>query len=205
MTFIGALMLPFLFKTAAGAVSLFTTICIVRIIITWVPQINYSAFGRFLSALCDPYLNLFGRIPLRIGAFDFTPMLAIGVLSVVSSVLAHTAQTGRLYLGGIVANILMMLWSIASSVAGFLLIVLIIRLVVLLFFERGRPNYGSIWYNLDAMLNPAVMRIASFFSGGKLISYMSSLLISIGALAALMIGGRLAIGLIIGLVVQIPI
>ena len=80
-------MLPFLFQAAAGAVSLYTTLCIIRIIITWFPQINYSAFGRFLGALCDPYLNLFGRIPLRLGAFDFTPMLAIGALSVLSSVL----------------------------------------------------------------------------------------------------------------------
>ena len=86
-------MLQFLFQAAAGAVSLYTTLCIIRIIITWFPQINYSVFGRFLSTLCDPYLNLFGRIPLRFGAFDFTPMLAIGALSVLSSVLANTART----------------------------------------------------------------------------------------------------------------
>ncbi len=198
-------MLPFLFQAAAGAVSLYTTLCIIRIIITWFPQINYSAFGRFLSALCDPYLNLFGRIPLRIGAFDFTPMLAIGVLSVVSSVLAHTAQTGRLYLGGIVANILMMLWSIASSVAGFLLIVLIIRLVVLLFFERGRSNYNSIWYNIDSTINPVVMRIASFLSGGKIISYRTALIISIAALLLLIISGTIAINPIVNLILKIPV
>ena len=198
-------MLPFLFQAAAGAVSLYTTLCIIRIIITWFPQINYSAFGRFLSALCDPYLNLFGRIPLRFGAFDFTPMLAIGALSVLSSVLANTASTGRIYFGGILAYLMTMLWSIISSVAGFILIMLIVRLVVLIFFERGRSDYNSIWYNIDSTINPVVMRIASFFSGGKIISYRTALIISIAALLLLIISGRIAINLIVNLIVKIPV
>ena len=32
-------------------------ICFVRIMLSWFPGAQYSPVGRFLSSLCDPYLN----------------------------------------------------------------------------------------------------------------------------------------------------
>lgn len=202
----GADLMQFLFKTAAMTVSLYTTLCFVRIIITWFPRAQYSSFGRFLSSLCDPYLNLFGRLPFRFGAFDFTPMLAIGTLSVGSAVLSNISNTGRIYFAGIIANLLSMLWSILSSIAGLFLALLILRLIVLAFIEQGRrPDYGSVWHGIDATLNPLVMKIASRFTGGKVISYQSALLITIAALVTFIIGGWFVQVVLIKLIITIPI
>ncbi len=198
--------MQFLFKTAALAVSLYTALCFARILITWFPRAQYSSLGRFLSALCDPYLNLFGRLPFRFGAFDFTPMLAIGTLSAGSAILSNISRTGRIYFAGIIANLIGMLWSILSSIAGLFLALLILRLIVLVFIEQGRrPDYNSVWYGIDATLNSIVMKIASRFTGGKVISYKSAILITIAAVATFIIGGWFVQIVLINLITTIPI
>jgi YggT family protein len=69
----------------------------IRIILSWVPRIPYNrylaAFLKFVNDVTDPYLNLFRRIlpPVRIGpgALDLSPMVAIFVLIIVSSIVAN--------------------------------------------------------------------------------------------------------------------
>jgi YggT family protein len=68
----------------------------IRIILSWVPRIPYNrylaAFLKFVNDVTDPYLNLFRRVlpPVRIGpgALDLSPMVAIFVLIIVSSIVA---------------------------------------------------------------------------------------------------------------------
>jgi YggT family protein len=69
----------------------------IRIILSWVPRIPYNrylaAFLKFVNDVTDPYLNLFRRVlpPVRIGpgALDLSPMVAIFVLIIVSSIVAN--------------------------------------------------------------------------------------------------------------------
>ena len=68
----------------------------IRIILSWVPRIPYNrylaAFLKFVTDVTDPYLNLFRRVlpPVRLGpgALDLSPMVAIFVLIIVSSIVA---------------------------------------------------------------------------------------------------------------------
>ena len=90
-----------IFRLLASAVSLYGTICFIRIIITWIPSINYSSIGSFLSQLCDPYLYIFAKFPLRVGMLDFTPVISLGLLTLVSSILNDIARSGKIYIGGI--------------------------------------------------------------------------------------------------------
>jgi YggT family protein len=69
----------------------------IRVILSWVPRIPYNrylaAFLKFVNDVTDPYLNLFRRIlpPVRIGpgALDLSPMVAIFLLIIVSSLVAN--------------------------------------------------------------------------------------------------------------------
>ena len=81
---------------AAGAVARFIQVfaavygitLIVYVLTSWV-QLPYSLkpVQRFLYDVCEPYLRLWRRIlPFRAGPIDFSPMVAIIALGVVSQV-----------------------------------------------------------------------------------------------------------------------
>ena len=66
----------------------------IRIILSWIPRMPYhpvlNAVVGFVNDVTDPYLNLFRRFlpPLKVGpgAIDLSPMVAIFVLLIVSSI-----------------------------------------------------------------------------------------------------------------------
>lgn len=179
-------MLRILINTAAGAVSLYSTLCFFRIILTWIPSLNYSAIGKFLSSICDPYLNLFSRLPLRIGMFDFTAMIAIGILYVISSILGNISASGYISLSMILANLLGIVWSIASSIATVIMIIFIVRYLVSI-FSRTSNQYDSPWQRFDDAIRNMVFKICNFFTGGRSISYKTALLIDSIAMLAILI------------------
>lgn len=179
-------MLRILINTAAGAVSLYSTLCFFRIILTWFPSLNYSAIGKFLSSICDPYLNLFSRLPLRIGMFDFTAMIAIGILYVISSILGNISVSGYISLSMILANLLSIVWSIASSIATVIMIIFIVRYLVSI-FSRTSNQYDSPWQRFDDAIRNMVFKICNFFTGGRSISYKTALLIDSIAILAILI------------------
>ena len=192
-----------LFQLLSSAISLYTMICFVRIILTWIPSLQYSSFGRILSAICDPYLNLFrGLRFLRIGMFDLSPALALCVLIAASSILGNIALTQSFTLGGLLAIVLYLLWSVVSSILGFLIILLAIRLIVLLMRKDG---YGSIWDSLDRTLNPIAFRMTSLFTRGRPTPYKNALILAIVTAGAIWIALRVTVTLLIGFCQQLPI
>ncbi|MDE5898795.1 MAG: YggT family protein [Treponemataceae bacterium] len=191
------------FQLSAGIVSMYTLLCFLRIILSWLPSLNYSGFGRFLSAACDPYLNLFRRLPLHIGGLDFSPVLSIGLLTVLSSILGNIARTGRVHFGEILAYLVAMIWSAFSSVAGILLLLLIIRFFVFLFSRRSN-YYNSIWTQIDNTFGPIVFRISSFLTNGRPPTYRNALLVSIITILVLLVCARILISIITTLLIRIP-
>jgi YggT family protein len=60
----------------------------IRILLSWFPTINWlTPPFSWLSQVTDPYLNLFRSIIPPLGGIDFSPMLAIFVLSIVSQLI----------------------------------------------------------------------------------------------------------------------
>ena len=68
----------------------------IRVLLSWIPRMPYNPYLRavvdFVHQVTDPYLNLFRRVlpPVRIGpgALDLSPMVALFVLIIVSSIVA---------------------------------------------------------------------------------------------------------------------
>jgi YggT family protein len=80
--------LTFISSTLGTFVSLYTTILIIRVILTWFPTINwYNQPFAGLSQITDPYLNLFRSVIPPLGGIDFSAMLAIILLQVVGGLL----------------------------------------------------------------------------------------------------------------------
>lgn len=69
-----ALIIHWLFLT-------YTIMLFIRVLSSWIPQFQNSAFIRFISFYTDPYLNLFRRIiPPIGGVLDISPILAFFAL-----------------------------------------------------------------------------------------------------------------------------
>lgn len=180
-----------LFSLFATVVSIYTFLCFLRIIISWIPGLLYSSFGNFLCKLCDPYMNLFSRLPLRIGGLDFSPMISIGLLSLLSSTLENTARTGTLYIGGILASFVGLIWSIIHSLLVILLLAVIIRYFILLF---ARQKYSPFWNSFDSFVTPLIDKITRpFIPKRKFISVKTKFLIAIIELILIIVIGQIAV------------
>ncbi len=187
----------------SAAVTIYTMLCFVDIILSWVPGVKFTSFGRFISAICDPFMNLFSNIPfLRFGNVDFSPMISIGLLSIISSVLSGISRTGRIYFGGILASVIYMLWNVISSVGSLLLILIVIRFIVLL-VKKGQTSEYSGWAQLDRIIGNLSYKITKTFFKGN-VSFQKSLVVSGIVLAVFLFIGRLLINILVNLCYAIP-
>ncbi len=187
----------------SAIINIYTILCVISIILTWFPGAKFTAFGKFLSSICDPYLNLFSKSgKLRIGNIDFSPILAIGILSLLTTILSRITLTGRIFFGGILAAIVSLFWNLGSSLLGILTLIILVRWIVLL-VKKGYTPYDSGWNNVDAMLQKPVYKISSTFSKNP-VSYKTALLISWITLAVILLLGAILSGILIHLCNMLP-
>ena len=60
-------------------------VLIIRIILSWVGADPYNEIVQLIYSMSEPILAPFRRLPLRMGAMDFSPILAFFVLRIVNS------------------------------------------------------------------------------------------------------------------------
>ncbi|MBD0301305.1 MAG: YggT family protein [Tolypothrix sp. T3-bin4] len=71
-----------LITTLITFVTFYSYLLIIRVLLTWFPQINwYNQPFAALSQITDPYLNLFRSIIPPLGGMDFSPILAFFALN----------------------------------------------------------------------------------------------------------------------------
>jgi YggT family protein len=71
---------------------LYSTIILIRVLLTWLPSINWADQPfETVAQLTDPYLNLFRSIIPPVGGFDISSMLAIFALQFAQNFVASQA------------------------------------------------------------------------------------------------------------------
>ncbi len=83
----------------ATFLNIYFVMLIARILLSWFPNLNwYNPPLSFLAQVTDPYLNIFRSFIPPLGGMDFSPMLAIFALQIVSSLFSSAAaQAAYLY------------------------------------------------------------------------------------------------------------
>lgn len=78
--------LPFIVSTAF---ELYEFIIFVYCLLSFIPQLRGSAFGSFVSALVDPFLNLIRRVLpfVSTGFLDFSPIVALILIQLLQKVI----------------------------------------------------------------------------------------------------------------------
>ncbi|MEO1773040.1 MULTISPECIES: YggT family protein [Enterococcus] len=68
-------------------VNLYTVLLVVYALLSWFPGAYQSALGKLLGRICEPFLDLFRRLPLQFGGIDFSVMAAIIALNFIMRIL----------------------------------------------------------------------------------------------------------------------
>ena len=189
----------------SALITVYTVLCFINIIMSWLPGAKFTAFGKFISSLTDPYLQFFSKFRfLTIGHIDFSPIISIGLLSLASSILSGIQSTGRIYFGGILATVIYMLWNIISSILSIFLLFVLIRWIVLL-VNKGNTPYNSPWNQIDSFLQNISYKIAGTFSKNQFsMTYKKSLLITWITLLVVLLLGNFLLRILINLCYSIP-
>lgn len=181
-------MISSLFNTLGFAVKIYSYLCIVYIFLSW---FGTHSRGGFLYEICDPYLSWFRRFRFtQIGMVDFSPILAIGVLSLFSSVLFQIADMRTFSVLGIALNLVGIVWSFFSFLLNFFIIILIIRLVLDFSENYRQGNFADM---LDRFLSPVFVRVHKL-SGGRFMSLRKQIIVCLIVLLIL----RFLLGAFIG-------
>jgi YggT family protein len=175
----------------------------VRIILTWFGGIGAGGFQDLLAKVTDPYLDWFRRFPaFRVGFLDLSPIVALGFLSLVNRIFSVLAFYGTITIGIILAIALQVVWGAVSFFFGFLIIILILRLVCHLLAQNiGNP----FWRIVDAISNPVLYRINRFLFKGRIVNFITGNIAAIASLGIGYIGLKIVFSLISGLVARLPI
>lgn len=196
-------MLQLFFKTCSSVIAVYSFICLIRIFMTWIPQVQNTPFAHVISGITDPYLNWFHRFSFtRIAMMDFSPILAIGILSLGSSLFATLSNAGTITLGIVLAGILNVLWSFFGFFLNFILFFLIIRLVYDFFSRYGSSQF---WTMLDRLLNPLISYITRLFGRGRTMKYRTSLILTLAVTLVVRVGLGYAVMYLSRLLYSLPV
>jgi YggT family protein len=183
--------------------NIYMLIIFIRIILTWFPGFGNSGVINFLSGITDPYLNWFRRFSfLRLGFLDLSPIAALGVLALVNRILGMLATYGRISVGIVLVMALQVLWGVISFILGFLILVLILRLIAFLFRQSGANPF---WNVIDTFSQPVLYRINRLFFRNRIVKHITSLLVSIISLAIIYMAFRFLFALISMLLLRLPV
>jgi len=191
------------FSILAAVIGLYLIIILVRIVLSWFSMSAADKPVEFIKKLTDPYLDLWRRItPIRLGNLDFSVVIAVVVLSFLQSVFRMLSVTGAVTLGNILSIIIISLWSVVSFIAGFFLIIIILRIIAYL---SSRDIHSPFWGTIDSISKPILYRFNRIFYGNKNGNYLKGMILTCLILLAIIIGGRILIILLVNLINGLPV
>ncbi len=189
-------------RIVTAGLSLYMLLIMFRILLTWFQGPSFGRPIELLKSITDPYLGWFRRFQfLRIGNFDFSVIVAIIVLSVLTSITGRLAAAAVVTFGYVLALIIM---RVASAVSFFLVFFLILALIRLIGGAVGVNTSGRVWITLDRLLEPVVHKIILSLSRGKFVSYRNALLFFCGLIVLTLFVGRFLIDGLVNLAGRIP-
>jgi uncharacterized protein YggT (Ycf19 family) len=130
---------------------------------------------------------------------DFSPAVAIIVLSGLSSIAGNIAGGQLVTIGRILAAVVSVCASLVSSILFFLILLVIIRLLVQIF----APNSTfQLWYSLDQILHPLFDRVTKVFGGRQ--TWTASLVFGLIALIIVNMAVSFILRLLVTLLTHLP-
>lgn len=196
------MILQYIFKILSALVTVYWVLCFLRIMTSWLPGVDLGRGGYLLSRTTDPFLSRFSRISwLKLGQFDFSPIFALAILTVLNSVFMNLGASGFITVGKLLGVLLLSLWAAFGFVFSFLAVCALLRVIV----AAARWNsLHAFWRVLDSILNPVLYRINRLIYRGRIINYLQSLVTGFVVLVLIRILGDKLVGLLVRLLDGLP-
>jgi len=195
-------MLSIIARILGVLVSCYSFCCFVRILLSWLPGLNLGRAGDFLARVTDPYLDFFEvHTPLRAGGFDFSPIIALALLSVLINIFEAISVVGTISIGYIVATVLRAAWSAVSFFLIFLAVAALIRVIA--YAARANSTH-PFWMTLDAMLNPVLFKINRLIYRNRIVNYLQGLVTALAVLVIICVAGGVAVDRLCRLLYTLP-
>ena len=175
----------------------------IRIILTWFRGMGTGGLQDVLGKVTDPYLNWFRRFPaLKVSSFDLSPIVALGVLSLVSRIFRTLAFYGIITIGIILAMILQAAWGAVSFFLGFLIIVLVLRLIGHL---SAQSSENTFWHIIETISQPVLYRINRILFKDRIQNFIAEIIVSIVCLGLCYIVLGICVSAVSGALARLPI
>ena len=166
------------------AISLYTTLIFIRIVLTWFPAVRFGWLYRILSRITDPFLYLFSGLKfLHFGSMDFSPIAAFVLLAIVSNIInVLIVNRGRIS-AGIIASIgLTAIASAFTFLCGVFALLTGIRLVG--YIIKADTYSSPFWRAIDMVSAPIIYRITRIYFPRRVVRYKTSLIVTLVTLGA---------------------
>ncbi len=183
------------FRLLSAVTSLYMLLIIFRVLLSWFQGRMNGKGVEIVIKLTDPYMNKFRNISwLRFGFLDFSPVVAIALLGLVSQIFTSLAATGHLTIGLILAYIIRSAWGFISFFMDALIVLMVFRLITVVFFSGWSHQF---LFQIDNLLYKVVSRILGFFTT-KNTRFSTALGISAFVLLLVRTGLSFAIAFLLG-------
>ncbi|MGP1520842.1 MAG: YggT family protein [Treponema sp.] len=158
------------------AIDLYTWVCIIRIFLSWMPHFLMTPLGSIFIVLCDPYLSFFKKFRFTyIAGLDFSPVLALGVLSFFANVAFSIYALGYFSIIGIIIILISSIWGVLKFFLNVLVFISLLRFI-LEFSYRYRSS--SLCVVIDTIFYPLKSFIMKTFFKNNITREKHALLIT---------------------------
>lgn len=191
-----------IFSILSMAVSIYILLIFIRIIVSWFISDGDSKPLDFIRYLTDPFIDWWrNRLYLRLGFLDLSPVVGIAALSILRTILSKIAHSEKITIGNILGLIILSIWSIASFVLGFCVIVLILRIFAYL---ANRDIYTPFWKAVESITQPLLYETNRLIFGKRIVNYLKGIIISTLIILAVWIIGGYVFPLLARLLFRLP-
>jgi YggT family protein len=178
-----------------AAVIVFVFLCAARVLMSWLPGLDAGKGGAILARIVDPYLNWFRRFKiLSSGAFDFSPIAALALLSVLNELLTTISYAGPLSVGVVLGLVAGAAWAAVAFVVSFFIVCTAARMIA---YAARWNSLHPLWMVIDSILNPVLFRINRLVYRGRIVNYLQGLITGAVLLLLVRIGGGALASLVI--------
>jgi hypothetical protein len=109
---------------------------------------------------------------------------------------------GRISLGAVLSMILASAWSVVSWVLGFLIIILVLRLLA---YIINANIYSPFWRFIEFIAQPLIYRITHLFFPSRILHYLARVIFSLAVLMAAFAVLRIAVWFGAALLAALPV
>lgn len=187
----------------ARLLSIYSFVIWIRIMASWInPFPRPGSFTYYLACIVDPYLNTFRSSRFRAGMLDFSPIIGIGVLSVVQSVFEIYGTYGMMSLSLIVQLFISAFWSYGVSIFftfGFILLVM----KTIASFMNG-SSFSMVMERMGTFTDPITNWVQRTFFKTRFVRKTTLNLITLAIFVVLYFAIRYLFNIAMHLAVRIP-